>query len=54
MKYHFATVDDAWAFAQAVAVQGKSRVVDYGVDQFRMVDRYYVEVEDTNETQNIE
>ena len=37
--------DTAWTFAQTMVSDGKT-VVDYGYDEYRLVDQYYVELGD--------
>ena len=45
MRYYFPDEGTAWIFAQAMVDAGKT-VIDYGFDKYRLIDQYYVEVED--------
>ena len=45
MKFYFETQQEAWEFAKMMINMGK-KVVDYGICSNRLVDQYFIEVED--------
>ena len=42
-KYHFPTEDEAWKFLLCMA--GKLTITDYGVDENRSINKFYVELQ---------
>jgi len=45
-RYHFPSEDEAWTFALKIAESKTADVTDYGIDEDRLVNPYYIEVTD--------
>lgn len=45
-RYHFASTSDAWAFVNCISATHRSTITDYGIDAYRSVDPYYVDISD--------
>lgn len=45
MKFYFETQQEAWEFAKMMINMGRC-VIDYGINTDRLVDQYFIEVQD--------